>query len=86
MAGSNFADWLYGCDIVPDEEEAGPCHLSPVPIRWGRRVMLCYPDRNEVTRYSCELLARAAFALAAERLEAAVNEASAQVRSLAKAC
>lgn len=70
MAGSRFADWLYD-DVDADEEGCGNCHLAPVPIRFGKRVMYCSPGRHHVVRFPHVDLAHLAFREAMDLLAAA---------------
>lgn len=78
MAGSRFADWLYD-DVDADEEAWGNCHLAPVPIRFGRRVMYCFPDRHHLVRFPHPDLAHLAFVEAECLLRAAEYLAQPQV-------
>lgn len=71
MAGTRFADWLYEC-VDSDQQGAGDCHVAPIPIRWGKRVMFCYPDRNVLIRYPHVAVAEVAFEAAMVRSDAAM--------------
>lgn len=84
MAGNRFADWLYD-DVDGDEEAWGDCHLAPVPIRFGRRVMYCFPDHHHVVRFPHVELAKLAFQEAVCMLRAAEALARYPLEELANA-